>query len=809
MARWLRIYRGSIRMRLLALTTAVLLFMLGGAVVVLMTTLQITSEYSEKREMTAEKERLASDLAADAMQAVLHARGYLLYRSSYEHNQAYAFRAEMDKRLAALNQYPLTPEETDIIESIEDAMIVVFDIRFPTTFEMAANEDYDAIRSYVQADESNPTYDLIKNAERLEAMIADAVERNSEQLMSDISRQGIIFILYVLIILAVSSLFVRRIATDINEPLAALSGTAGKVAAGEPVQFEYLDREDEVGQLARSLETMMRNLLDKEETLLAQNEELIAQQDELQMQQEELQEALARTEESRRLLSRRNALVQSLAITLDKGELLDSIVRSIVELTSSDKGLIMLFNARRDYASFGMSAQAADRFVRASDESLMIRAVESRRIHVVVRQGAPGELIDDTENVYCTDAYVPIFGSDGGVTACILLTKIGRPYTQAEQDELAGLTHQISLALAKQAIYETSEHQHQLTYDMLNTMLAAVQLTDLTGRTIQVNTKWHELFGSSDAEAGNDMSLEQYLTLMAGKVADPDAFVQFIRQHYEGRQAESCNMQYELIGDVRRIIHVYIEPLNRDGEWFGSVLVHRDVTREYEVDRMKSEFVNTVSHELRTPLSSVLGLAELLLHRELKPERQRKYIATIHQEARRLTRLINDFLDLQRMDSGRQGYDMKAMPLSPMLEELLDEFKLQSAMHTFEMRDEADHSSVFADRDMMKQVFQNLLSNAVKYSPQGGMIRVELRTVGQQLIVSVADEGLGIPEEALPQLFDKFYRVDNTDRREIGGTGLGLAIVKEIVNGHKGEIDVKSALGQGSTFIVTLPLYQP
>nr|WP_232243021.1 hybrid sensor histidine kinase/response regulator [Paenibacillus sp. GSMTC-2017] len=223
---------------------------------------------------------------------------------------------------------------------------------------------------------------------------------------------------------------------------------------------------------------------------------------------------------------------------------------------------------------------------------------------------------------------------------------------------------------------------------------------------------------------------------------------------------------------------------------------------------MKSEFVSTVSHELRTPLASILGFSELLIHRELKPERQRKYMATIHQEAQRLTQLVNDFLDLQRMETGMQYYDFGPVEIMPLIDEVKELQQASTSQHTIIWNCAHERAVVHGDRDKLLQVLVNLVGNAIKYSPQGGDIRISTKQVGDKLCIDVSDDGLGIPEQAIPNLFTKFYRVDNSDRREIGGTGLGLAIVKEIVTRHQGDVNVKTELGKGSAFSIILPIHQ-
>lgn len=158
------------------------------------------------------------------------------------------------------------------------------------------------------------------------------------------------------------------------------------------------------------------------------------------------------------------------------------------------------------------------------------------------------------------------------------------------------------------------------------------------------------------------------------------------------------------------------------------------------------------------------------------------------------------------MESGKQTYEMKSTSLTPLIKEAIDMQQMSASIHQITWQNDAQEAIVIADKDKMLQVFINLLSNAIKYSPNGGQITLFSSINKDMIVIRLEDEGLGIPKDALPNLFNKFYRVDNSDRREIGGTGLGLAIVKEIVTRHDGKIEVFSEFGHGSTFIVTLPL---
>jgi PAS domain S-box-containing protein len=252
---------------------------------------------------------------------------------------------------------------------------------------------------------------------------------------------------------------------------------------------------------------------------------------------------------------------------------------------------------------------------------------------------------------------------------------------------------------------------------------------------------------------------------------------------------------------------VHILPVkNNAGDIFAGMVMMQDITQRKEVERLKDEFISTVSHELRTPLTSLRGFAELMLEREFPPDKRQRFLSIIHGETVRLTNLINDFLDLQRMESGRQIYHLDHVDVLELLRESIALFQEADGKHTLHLEAANPLPPVAADKDRLRQVLSNLLSNAIKFSPDGGSVTVGARQEGTQLTVWVADQGVGIPPEAIPKLFGKFFRVDSNQTRHIGGTGLGLALVKEIVEAHQGRVWVESELNRGSTVWFTLPM---
>ena len=223
-----------------------------------------------------------------------------------------------------------------------------------------------------------------------------------------------------------------------------------------------------------------------------------------------------------------------------------------------------------------------------------------------------------------------------------------------------------------------------------------------------------------------------------------------------------------------------------------------------ESEQLKSELVSIVSHEVRTPLASVLGFTSLLLQRELDPETRRHYLGIIDAQGRRLAALLDDFLDVQRIEEGRLDLSSDVVDVATVLQEQTQLFTAQSDKHRLELRLARRPLPVHGDADRLAQVVGNLLSNAIKYSPDGGVVEVIGDRADGTVRVSVRDEGLGIPEDQQERIFTKFFRGDAAESG-ITGTGLGLAFARAVVEAHGGRIRFTSAAGQGSTFWVELP----
>jgi signal transduction histidine kinase len=247
------------------------------------------------------------------------------------------------------------------------------------------------------------------------------------------------------------------------------------------------------------------------------------------------------------------------------------------------------------------------------------------------------------------------------------------------------------------------------------------------------------------------------------------------------------------------------------GGWLDSLIgvALRDVTAEHTLDRERAYFVSMVSHEMRSPLTMIVGYAELLVRSTLPPDRLRDVFSIISHEAARLTKLVQDILEVQRLEMGEVRLTLAPLDVTGLLATVASRHNETAKTHPVYAHLPAGLPLVLADQDRVRQVLDNLVSNAMKYSPPGAGIRLAARSEGEMVRILVADRGMGIPKDALPRLFDRFYRVPGTARSGVTGYGLGLVVVKMIVEKHGGSVDVQSQPGVGSTFSFTIPVAPP
>ncbi|MCA1796259.1 MAG: PAS domain-containing sensor histidine kinase [Geobacteraceae bacterium] len=250
---------------------------------------------------------------------------------------------------------------------------------------------------------------------------------------------------------------------------------------------------------------------------------------------------------------------------------------------------------------------------------------------------------------------------------------------------------------------------------------------------------------------------------------------------------------------------ITLTPIMINQRIIGAVHLVRDITEETRGEKMKSEMLAAVSHEIRTPVTAITGFVEFMQDNEVPQEQRQEYLQIIHREMDRMSELMNDFLDLQRLQSSMQEYTFAEADVAELVRESTGLYEMVLRKHALNMQVPEHLPPINVDAERMVRAFSNLISNAIKYSPEKGTITIGARSTKHSIFIWVKDEGIGIPPQSQSKIFNRFYRVNDGDQRIAGGLGLGLPLVKEIVGAHRGRVWVESKEGQGSTFFVELP----
>lgn len=378
--------------------------------------------------------------------------------------------------------------------------------------------------------------------------------------------------------------------------------------------------------------------------------------------------------------------------------------------------------------------------------------------------------------------------------------------TDDEIGDLAKVFNQISKRIEEEQAVTETERRKLAT--IIESMMDGIITTDNNGRIILINTSAEDMLGGRDDEIfiGKDAlkilniteyeSIEEILEaedslLVSASKSDDDLLL----------RAEISKIVKEDTGDLTQM----------STELEGYIIVLYDVTDQERQEKERREFVSTVSHELRTPLTTMNSYIEaleegVLEDKELAPQ----FIDTIHKETTRMIRMVNELMQLGKMDIKEEHYEKEFIDINKMLEQITDRFALTHPEKNFIKHIPKSPIFVEGDQDKLTQVFDNIVNNAIKYSPDGKNITVRVRQNyhHNRVSISIKDEGVGIPLVHIDKIFNRFYRVDKSRQRSMGGTGLGLALAKTIVEAHKGRIWAQSREGYGSIIFVTLPCEQ-
>lgn len=370
---------------------------------------------------------------------------------------------------------------------------------------------------------------------------------------------------------------------------------------------------------------------------------------------------------------------------------------------------------------------------------------------------------------------------------------------KGEIGDLSRSINALAASLQRQ-MKEIEENEQQLT-SIISNMVSGVMLINQDGTVALMNSAMERF-------------LSQHKDNIIGqpyeKVGERFALSPHIRTVFETN--EKVHEEVHSYYPQERIMDAHLAPYYGQGwQQRGVIIVLHDITNIRRLEKMRSDFVANVSHELKTPVTSVRGFAETLMSGEVTDEETTKqFLKIIHDESQRLDRLIKDLLNLSKIEKKEMPLNLETINMTALVHEV--SVTLQGVIEEKKTRlllpDPSKDVYLQGDEDRLRQIILNLVGNGINYTAEGGAVKVSLKENVDKVRLIIQDDGIGIPEESLPRVFERFYRVDRARSRHSGGTGLGLAIVKHLIESHHGEIEVESREGEGTTFTVILPKNQ-
>ncbi len=621
-------------------------------------------------------------------------------------------------------------------------------------------------------------------------------------------------------------------ARSVTRSTEALAEAANRIAQGERGVVLEAPLDGELQVVANAFAKMSLTLAEQEKQLQEQQEQLIAQNEELLAQQESVRRHAEELERKERHLSRLHSLSSKMVGSIEMDQLANLILDEYLDLYGGVAGALLLVDEYADRlkvaAERWLSPDLKGQFIPRSGP--MARCVEQREVVVARYPDTQTHISVWLRDVpVVQEVYVPLVhtGRAIGVVAIAFTepTELNAE-AQALWHAVAG---QASVALAaaqnhqevKRAFAALQDQAAQIEIlnaqleeerdrasaqldiylSIVSTMPAGAWLCDTGGNLLVSNSMFQEFFGKTLP----DEPLEQMLAQIAAVLPEDDPFPQTVRDLVHDPHAVA---EGQLRLTTGYTLQWSSAPVGKGQSRVGRLFTFQDVTELAELDRLKSEFVNTVSHELRTPLTSIMGYLSLVLAGTAGPlqEQQREFLNIVARNTNRLANLINDLLDIQRIESGRMPIHLSPTSLATVVRQVAETFRVQAEQKglSFTVNVPEEVPLINADPDRLTQIIANLVSNAVKYTKEGG-VTVSVSAVGDQVELEVADTGIGISPADQKRIFEKFYRAEHPYVREVGGTGLGLPIVKTMVEEHGGDLQLESQPGRGSRFIVSFP----
>jgi len=499
---------------------------------------------------------------------------------------------------------------------------------------------------------------------------------------------------------------------------------------------------------------------------------------------------------------------RALTAQLDLGEVLRRILEAAAEMLAGQAGLIALRQDDGSYtinASYGISSQALGLFAPLLadlpdwvDAHGWATSEFERRLALVVRTLGLG-----LRQVVA----LPMTVGNRPVGAIYIFRAYGTSFSSNDRQILESFADQAAIAVNNAQLYQEVAREKRRLDAIIEASADGVMILDAAHHITVFNRALAYMTGRSAAQALH--ALHDDVIVLRNKrtgmtLAEAEAggwpLVGSSPLYVEGDLVRTD-------GTAISVGITYAALLDREGRLVNIIGSVRDITRFREAEELKSTFISIISHELKTPVALIKGYAGTLRREDAQwdVETVRQSAAVIEEEADRLTQLIDNLLDASRLQAGGLELSLSDVALDQLARRLVDKFRTQTDQHQLSVDFPSDFPVIQGDAARLEQVLANLISNAIKYSPRGGAVRVSGHVLPNEVIVSVSDEGIGIPVEEQERIFERFYRVDDALSRRTAGSGLGLYLAKAVVEAHGGRIWVESAPGRGASFSFALP----
>jgi len=505
-----------------------------------------------------------------------------------------------------------------------------------------------------------------------------------------------------------------------------------------------------------------------------------------------------RVKEAEDALRRRNKelnvlpeIGKDLSARPDINELTDVVLRRAVETLGAMFGHIIIFTPKG----------ALHREYRIPDPAKLNFETQFPSLNGFldqIKETRQGLIVDDTQNDARWQAssedptrsiiMVPMFGRLDLIGLLVLTHEKAHYFNTDHQMLLQAIASQAAIAAENARLYASVSHEQRRLAAVLQSAADAILMFDSDGCLVLMNPAAEKLFTDYETKLG--------LPLARGR--GYDRLIDLVEETCTSGKLQKGELEWP----DHRTLTAIITPIE-DG---GCVVVLQDVTHFKDLERVKNEFISTASHDLKNPISAIAGFSDLIPKAGPLTDSQADFVHHIHTAALNMNELVQNLLDLAKIDIGLD-FKREKVKLNALVSEVVDEFQpqAQAKKQNLTLQKTGGRLQVQGDALQLKQALRNLVGNAIKYTPTGGTISVSAEKGKNVVNIYIQDTGYGIPAEDLPFIFDRFYRVHNEEVKDIKGNGLGLAIVKSIVEGHDGQVSVESKVGKGSRFVISLP----